>query len=271
MARRRRSFGLALGGGAARGIAHIGVLKALGELGLRADHVAGTSAGSIVGALYAGGYSSGDIAEIVRTVDWNDLVQPCLPRLGLVRADKLERRVDELLGGRSFDELDVPFAAVAVDLVSGTEVVLREGNVAAAVRASCSIPGIFEPVVVGSRVLVDGGVLNDVPADVALSMGADCVLAVDLNSDMLSPRVPESVFQVIIASFAVLARARHQQALQEPGVITVAPSLSEYPHHNMKPVDQLIDAGFVATTAVLPRLAKKLHRPSLSVPEQTIH
>ncbi len=271
MARRRRSFGLALGGGAARGIAHLGVLKALEERGLRADLVAGTSAGSIVGALYAGGHSYSDVAEIVRTVDWNDLVQPCLPRLGLVRADKLERRVDELLGGRSFDELDIPFAAVAVDLVSGTEVVISDGNVAAAVRASCSIPGIFEPVVDGSRVLVDGGVLNDVPADVALSMGADCVLAVDLNSDMLSPRVPESVFQVIIASFSVLARARHQQALDDPRVITVTPRLAEYPYHNMKPVDELIEAGLVATAAEIHRLMKKLRRPALSGPAPTVH
>lgn len=179
--RRGRSFGLALGGGGARGIAHLGVLKVLDETGLRPDFITGTSAGSIVGALYAGGYTWETISEVTHAHDWTDMVTPVFPRMGLVRGDRLEKRLTDLLGDRAIEELDVPFKAITVDLESGELFIMDRGPVARAVLASCSIPGIFEPLEHEGRLLVDGGVLNNLPTDVCREMGADVVLGVDLK------------------------------------------------------------------------------------------
>lgn len=260
--RRRRTLGLALGGGAARGLAHLGVIKALEEAGVEADVVCGTSAGSIVGALYAGGYSWETIVEVTRALDWGDFVQPVFPKMGLVRADKLEEHLTELLGDRTIQELEIPFKAVTVDLVHGEQFVIDSGPVARAVRASCSIPGIFEPVEMDDRVLVDGGVLNDVPVDVCLEMGADYVLAVDLNADIVQGRKPENIFNVIVYSFAVLARGcRHNhQAQNGRNVRVVAPDLADFNYYNLKRLDELLTRGESAMREAMPSFLGTLRK-----------
>ncbi|MFW5850281.1 MAG: patatin-like phospholipase family protein [Spirochaetota bacterium] len=258
----RGTLGLALGGGAARGLAHLGVLKALDEAGLRADYVCGTSAGSIVAALYAGGYSWEEIAEVTRALDWGDFIQPVFPKLGLVRAERLERRLEDLLGDRRIEDLGIPFRAVTVDLVSAGQYVIDSGPVARAVRASCSIPGIFEPVELDGRVLVDGGVLNDVPADVCLEMGADYVIAVDLNSDIVQNRKPENLFNVIMFSFAVMVRGNRMSPTRQNtrNVKLIAPNLSDFNYHNLKRIDELMQRGEDAMRSALPDLMRTLKR-----------
>ena len=259
LGKRNRSFGLALGGGAARGIAHLGVLKVLGETGLKADYVVGTSAGSIVGALYAGGYSWETIADVTRALDWGDIVQPVFPRMGLVRADRLENRLVDLLGDRTIEELDIPFKATAVDLGRGELHVMDSGPIAPAVRASCSIPGIFEPVEHDGRLLVDGGVLNDVPLDICHDMGADVVLAVDLNSDMVREKTPENIFNVIIASFMIMVRTcRHKETGKD--TIVIRPDLAGFNYYNLKRSDELIQRGEAATREVVGQLLKRVRR-----------
>jgi NTE family protein len=265
MVRKRRTLGLALGGGAARGLAHLGVLKVLEEAGLRADYVCGTSAGSIVGALYAGGYSWDEIVEVTRTLDWADMVKPVFPKMGLVRADRLEKRLDALLGDRTIEQLDVPFRAVAVDLVQGEQYVFDSGPVARAVRASSSIPGIFEPVEYEGRMLVDGGVLNDVPIDVCQAMGADFVLAVDLNSDVVQGKAPENIFNVLLYSFAVMARqCRHIHAKgASRNVRIIAPELADFNYYNLKRLDELIHRGETAMTEAMPETIRMLMKHSV--------
>lgn len=155
--RRPKCVGLALSGGAVRGAAHVGVLEVLEEAGIRPDVVAGTSAGSLVGALYCAGVPLGDIKAEALELKWSKIGKVTRPRLGWFDISRLEERLNEQIGRRTFAELATPFAAVTADILAGEVVVLREGSVAAAVRASCSLPGIFTPTVQGERLLVDGG------------------------------------------------------------------------------------------------------------------
>ncbi len=257
-----RKLGLALGGGAARGLAHLGVLKVLEEAGVRPDVVCGTSAGSIVGALYAGGYSWDTIADVTRSLDWPDFVKPVFPKMGLVRADGLEKRLVELLGERTIEELEIPFRAVTVDLIRGEQYIIGSGPIAHAVRASSSIPGIFEPVQDGERVLVDGGVLNDVPFDVCRDMGADLVIAVDLNGDIVQGKHPENIFNVLMFSFAVMARGcRTNHGLENSRHLRVVrPNLSDFNYYNLKRIDELIGRGEDAMRAMMPDLLNTMSK-----------
>ncbi len=262
MVRARRSLGLALGGGAARGLAHLGVLKVLDEAGVRADFVCGTSAGSIVGALYAGGYTWDEIEEVTRSLDWGDFVQPVFPKLGLVRADRLEKRLESMLGDRTIEQLDIPFRAVTVDIVNGEQVIFDSGSVARAVRASCSIPGLFEPVRLDGRVLVDGGVLNDVPIDVCEEMGADFVIAVDLNSDTIQGKAPENLLNVMLYSFAVMARnCRGTHKFKESkSVRVITPHLGDFNYYNLKRIDELMQRGESAMREAMPEIMSTLKK-----------
>lgn len=257
-----RKLGLALGGGAARGLAHLGVLKVLEEAGVRPDFVSGTSAGSIVGALYAGGYSWETIADVTRSLDWPDFIQPVFPKMGLVRAERLEERLVELLGERTIEELEIPFRAVTVDLIRGEQYIIGSGPISHAVRASCSIPGIFEPVRDDGRVLVDGGVLNDVPFDVCHDMGADFVIAVDLNNDIVQGKEPENIFNVLMFSFAVMARGcRTNHGLENSrNLRVVQPNLSDFSYYNLKRIDELIGRGEDAMREMMPELLSTMKK-----------
>jgi NTE family protein len=177
-----KRLGLALGSGAALGLAHIGVLKALSEEGIAIDCVAGSSAGSFVGAVFCAGRSWREIRDRARSIDWSNFASFTVPRRGAMRLDRMEKFLEEDLGIGLFSDLAIPFAAVATDLQSGQAVIFDSGPVAHAVRASCSVPGVFEPVYESGKVLVDGALVNDVPADVARRLGAEIVVAVNLNS-----------------------------------------------------------------------------------------
>ncbi len=159
----RKRVGLALGGGGARGMAHVGVIRVLEREGIPIDCIAGTSAGSLAGAAYAGGIRGHDLVELALRLRWRDIVRPVWPRQGFVSFARLEDFVAELLGDPEFADLEIPYAAMAADLATGEQVVLKEGRVAPAVQASCSVPGIATPVAIDGRLLADGGVVNNLP------------------------------------------------------------------------------------------------------------
>lgn len=188
--RQKPCIGLALGSGSARGWAHLGVIRALEEAGVRLDIVCGTSIGALVGAAYAGGNL--DLLEEwvlkLKVTDVLGFLDVTL-RSGLVKLDRLERHVRQLFEDRPIEQLPIPFAAIATALDSGREIWLRNGSTFDAVRASIAVPGLFTPVLRDGMVLVDGGLINPVPVSLARAMGADIVIAVDLGTDILGRRL----------------------------------------------------------------------------------
>ena len=188
---RRPRIGLALGSGSARGLAHIGVLRALKEANIEVDLVAGTSMGAVIGAVFASGKIDGLSARL-RNLDWPGIVallDPVFPRSGLIDGQRVAEFVRTHVPSAGIEDLLLPFAAVATDLMTGEEVVATTGDLTEAVRASIAVPGIVTPVRSNGRILVDGGLVNPVPVSVARAMGADLVIAVDLNHDIVTGRL----------------------------------------------------------------------------------
>ncbi len=179
--KRPPTIGLALGSGAARGMAHIGVLKVLEQEGIKVDFISGTSFGAFIGALYAAGVPIRQMEEVAGNVDWQQmakLLDPTIPTSGLIDGKKLTRFMAELLPVKTFEDLVIPLGVVATDIETGEAVTIRRGNLLEALRAAVSFPGIFTPVTFGDRFLVDGGLLNPVPVDVAHDLGAEMVIGV---------------------------------------------------------------------------------------------
>lgn len=183
----RPRIGIALGSGAARGYAHIGVIKALHEANIPIDIVAGTSMGAVVGAAYATGYPIEELVDMALQMRWRqllNLVDPALPRQGVIAGNKVERFFEILTKGKEFDQLEKPLIVVATDIISGEEVRINRGLVAKALRASIAIPGLFSPVKSEQRLLVDGSLIASVPILAAIEAGAEIVIAVDVSSNI---------------------------------------------------------------------------------------
>lgn len=183
----RAKVGLALGGGVVRGFAHLGVISVLEEAGIPIDLISGSSAGSLVGALYCYGLSTREALDQARHLNWLKLISLTFPSQGIFSFNKLERWLDNLIGPIDFADLAKPFAAVATDLNTGERIILNEGKLSPAVRASCSIPGFFEPREINGRVLGDGSLVDSIPVESARMLGADYVIGVDI----LTPTVRE--------------------------------------------------------------------------------
>lgn len=185
---KQKQLGLALGGGIVRGLAHLGVLSVLEQEGIPINFIAGTSAGSIVGALYAAGLTIAQIKDFGMKVHWWNFASPVWPARGWVSFDPLERWLVHTLGDLTFGDLKTPFAAVAVDLNTGDPVVLDKGRLAPAVRASCSVPGFVTPLEMDDMLLGDGSLADTVPVDVLQNMGADYTIGVDIFTSSIRPR-----------------------------------------------------------------------------------
>jgi predicted acylesterase/phospholipase RssA len=175
-------IGLALGGGSARGLAHIGVLKVLHKHKIYPDYIAGTSIGAVIGALYAAGHSPDEIEEIAKTTKWKKMVDFTVPKAGLIEGRMIENKIRTLVSNKDFSDLSIPLNVVSYNLDKHEKAVMSEGNVAKAVRASMSVPGIFAPLKIGADRFIDGGVTDPTPFNVVRHMGADVVIAVDLFS-----------------------------------------------------------------------------------------
>ncbi|HEX8071910.1 MAG TPA: patatin-like phospholipase family protein [Pyrinomonadaceae bacterium] len=258
----RPRVGLALSGGAARGAAHVGVLRALLAQGIPIDCVAGTSAGALVGGAFAAGVPIADLAAHARTMRWRDFGKMTFSRLGVQSNARMEEYVRARFPRTRFEELPIPFAAVATDLHTGAAVVLKEGDVAFAVRASCAIPGWYVPVVdERGRQLVDGGLVANIPVAAARALGADIVVAVDVNQEgakFMGP--PLSAIGVLLQSFIVVQRAASAHQLREAEVV-IAPPVGHIRWDEMTRADELIAAGEEAAAAAVEQLRGLLAPP----------
>jgi len=243
----RPSIGLALSGGAARGLAHVGVLRALIENKIPIDCVAGTSAGSIVGGAFAAGMSIDEIEALGRGLRWRDIGRVTMSRLGVQSNDRLEHFVRDRLPKSRFEDLLIPFAAVATDLNTGAAVVMRDqGDVAFAIRASCAIPGWYVPVTdQEGRQLVDGGLVAVVPATVARSLGADIVIAVDVNSSGATFLSSQSVIGVVLQSMLVVQKTASHYQLDSSDFV-IKPRVGHIRWDEMGRAPELIAAGYEA-------------------------
>jgi NTE family protein len=192
-----------LGAGAAKGFAHIGVLKVLESNKIPVHMIVGTSAGSFVGSLYAYGFSAFELQKLSFELQKDDIVDLTLPDNGFIKGEKLETYINYMLRNTPIEKLRIPFYVVATDIQSGKEVIFGSGNTGSAVRASCSIPGIFVPPVISQRMYVDGGVVSPVAVDAARKMGADIVIAVDISSDVGSS-LPNGTIETILQSINIM-------------------------------------------------------------------
>ena len=196
--KRGKKLGLALGGGSARGLAHIGILKVLHKHKIYPDYIAGTSMGAVIGALYCSDYLPKKIEEIATTTDWKKIVDFKIPKSGFIEGDLVERKIKRLIDNKDFSDLSVPLRVIAYNIDKHEKAVFSEGNVSKAIRASISIPGVFAPTKIGKYNYIDGGVIDPTPFEVVKEMGADVVIAVDLFSKTMkrveAPVAKESTF-----------------------------------------------------------------------------
>ena len=249
-------IGLALGGGAARGFAHIGVIQVLEEAGIPIDLVAGTSAGSLVAALYAAGRNGAMLARVALAMDESAITDWAFPGRGLIRGEALARYVRDQTGGKLIEQLPMPLGIVATDLDNGQAVLFQRGDVGAAVRASSAVPAIFQPVRIGTREYVDGGLVSPVPVRFARQMGADLVIAVDISSPP-DGNATSDPFKLLLQTFAIMGRSINQFELKDADVV-VRPRLTGMSSADFTARQRAIDAGREAATAALPALRRRL-------------
>jgi len=266
---KRPRIGLALSGGAARGIAHVGVLRALVEQEIPIDCIAGTSAGSLVGGAMASGLPLSEIEAIGRTLRWRDVGRMTMSRMGVQSNERLEHYLRARLPVTRFEELPIPFAAVATDLQSGTAVIMRdEGNLPFAIRASCAIPGWYVPVTdEHGRQLVDGGLIANIPSAVARSLGADIVIAVDVNAEgakFLGPSL--SIISVMVQSMLLVQRTAALHQLAEADLI-IRPLVGHIRWDEMSRAEELIAAGYDAAIASVPEIKASIEAAVKSSPK----
>jgi NTE family protein len=284
--------GLVLSGGAARGLAHIGVLKALEEQGVQIDAIAGTSMGAVIGGLYAAGYSVDELEKLALELDWQQVLSDDPPRedipfrrkqddrdflvkrklsfrddgslglpLGVIQGQNLALLLERLLVHasdiRDFDRLPIPFRAVATDIANDKKVIFRSGHLPQAIRASMSIPAVFAPVEIDGRLLVDGGMVDNVPMDVARDMGVDRLIVVDIGTPLLPREQLLTVVDVLNQSITMMTRrnSEAQLATLRPEDLLVQPMLAAFGSTDFGRAEQLIDAGYRAADALGGRLA----------------
>ncbi|GAA4800616.1 patatin-like phospholipase family protein [Lysobacter hankyongensis] len=249
-------IGLALGGGAAKGFAHIGVIKMLEANGFKPEVVSGTSAGSVVGALYASGMDVFQLQEHAVSLDEARIRDVALFNGGLVRGQKLQDYVNEMVGNRPFEKMKKPFAAVSTRLETGERTVFNRGNVGQAVRASCSIPGVFEPVKIGDGYYIDGGVVSPVPVDAARQLGADFVIAVDISTKTTG-KTPESMLGVVNQSITIMGQKLGEQELARADIV-IRPRVNDVGPADFERRNAVILEGEKAALAALPQIRAKL-------------
>ncbi|HBS78685.1 MAG TPA: hypothetical protein DD989_08640 [Pseudomonas sp.] len=284
--------GLVLSGGAARGLAHIGVLKALEEQGVQVDAIAGTSMGAVIGGLYAAGYSVDELEKLALELDWQQVLSDDPPRedipfrrkqddrdflvkrklsfrddgslglpLGVIQGQNLSLLLERLLvhasDTRDFDRLPIPFRAVATDIANDKKVIFRSGHLPQAIRASMSIPAVFAPVELDGRLLVDGGMVDNIPMDVARDMGVDRLIVVDIGTPLLPREQLLTVVDVLNQSTTMMTRrnSEAQLATLRPEDLLVQPMLAGFGATDFARAEQLIDAGYRAADALGARLA----------------
>ena len=247
---------LVLGAGAAKGFAHVGVLKVLEANHIPVHMVVGTSVGSLVGSLYAYGYPAYDLQKIAMGLERGELVDLTVPDNGFVKGELLEAYVNRMIRGTTIENLRIPFYAVATDIGSGQEMVFGKGNTGMAVRASCSIPGVFQPVRIGDRTYVDGGVVSPVAVDAARRLGADVVIAVAISGGV-SGVLPETTLDTIFQSVNVMYAKIAENQLSRADVV-IHPKVGYIASGDFTKRHEAILEGETAAQAALPKILQLL-------------
>jgi NTE family protein len=256
---RRPVVGVALGGGVARGMAHVGVLRELEKNNIPIDLIAGTSAGALAGACYATGMNPDQIEALACAMTWSDLGRVTVSRLGFYNSERTETFLKKVLPVTRFDQTRMPLGVVATDLQAGKMVVFTEGDIPLAVRASCAIPCYFIPVMVNGRMMVDGGVVGHLPASVARSMGADIVIAVDVNSEGRPIPPPTNIFTIMSQSLSIMGRSSVTYLYQDADLI-IRPRVGDFSTDDLSKAPELIKAGEEAARRTMPAIKRLLLR-----------
>ncbi|MFG6415410.1 patatin-like phospholipase family protein [Roseateles sp. DC23W] len=249
-------LGLALGGGAARGFAHIGVIQVLEENGIKVDLVAGTSAGSLLAALYASGKGGKELQALAEGMDEGAITDWSFPLRGLIRGEALARYVRDKTGGKGIEQMVLPLGIVATDLSDGSATLFRSGDTGTAVRASSAVPAVFQPVKIGQREYVDGGLVSPVPVRFAREMGAQFIVAVDITSPPASDPLNDA-FRMLLQTFAIMGRSINSFELRDADVV-IRPRLEGIGSADFTARRRAIQAGREAAQAVLPLLKQRI-------------
>lgn len=257
---KRPTIGLALGGGFARGLAHIGILKVLDENHIPIDYIAGTSVGSVIGAAYCSGISPDELQEIGRLVRFKDFARWTLSRLGFVSNDRMALFLEKFLKAKTFEDLRIPLAVTATDFASGEAVVFRSGPLIDAVRASCAYPGMFLPVEINGRLYVDGMLAHAVPTVPLKQIGAERVIAVYLSANWVNLKGPRHFFDVIGQCFSI-AQQRMCELWQPAADLILQPDVRAFSYDAFEHAPDLISAGEKAAQEILPILRAWIGEP----------
>ena len=247
-------LGLALGGGAARGFAHIGVIQVLEENGIKPDLVVGTSAGSLVAAFYASGKTGAQLQWLADTMDESQLTDWTIPFMsrGMLRGEALGRYVNSQLNGAKIEDLKMPLGIVATDLQTGDGILFRRGDISTAVRASSAVPSVFEPVRIGTKDYVDGGLVSPVPVRYVRQMGADIVIAVDISSRPEDAKTND-MLKVLLQTFSIMGKSISQLEMAQAEVV-VRPAMPDVGSAEFSARKKSIEAGRAAMKLALPAL-----------------
>lgn len=249
---------LVLGAGASRGFAHIGVLKILEANRVPIHLIVGTSAGSLVGSMYAYGFNAFQLQSLSFPVEKGDIIDLTVPDNGFIKGEKLEAYVNHMLKDTPIEKLRTRFYAVAADIQTGEEIVFASGNTGTAVRASCSIPGIFQPVRIGSRIYVDGGIVSPVAVDAARKMGADLIIAVDISMGVESPP-PKTIMETIMQSVVIMYSKISQNQLGRADVV-IRPQVSHIGSTDFSKRHEAVLEGEKAALEAMPQVKAALDR-----------
>jgi NTE family protein len=262
VAKRAPVVGLALGGGAARGFAHIGVIQVLEEAGIHPNLVVGTSAGSLVAALYASGKNGAQLTQVAQTMDEAAIADWTLQIFsrGALRGEALGRYVNSQVGGRLIESMPMPLGIVATDLHSGQGVLFQRGNTGMAVRASSAVPAVFQPVKIAEREYVDGGLVSPVPVLYARQMGAELVIAVDISSPPEGNAAADTL-DILMQTFTIMSKSINRYELRDADVV-VRPALPGVSSADFSSRKRSIEAGRQAMLQALPQLRAALELKS---------
>jgi NTE family protein len=265
---RKVKIGLALGGGAARGFAHIGVIKALEAQGIVPDFVVGTSAGSVVGAMYAYGYSGFALQKMALEMDEASISDWALPFFskspGVLKGEALQAYVNKTVHNQPIEKLKIPFGAVATDLNTGQPILFRRGNTGMAVRASSAVPSVFQPVSISGHTYVDGGLVAPVPVRFAKEMGAEFIIAVNISS-ATEAQATASSLDVLMQTFTIMGQRLNQHELKDADVV-ITPALGAMGSADFNGRNLAVLAGEQAAASAMQQLKAKLRTKQLSPP-----
>ncbi len=255
---RKVKIGIAFGGGGARGFTHIGAIKAFDEFGLKFDYIAGTSAGSVIGAAYAAGKSWQEIYETAKKLKAKDIRTNHIPLMPS-KTDGIEKMMTDFFGDINIEDLKTPFSAVAVDIKSTKQVCISHGNLAKAVAGSCCVPGVFVPVEFGGMLLCDGGLQNTIPADIPRHFGCDYVVCVDCNKSRTYGTESSKLFDVLSCSIRILMKSNAVKGYVNSDVV-IAPETKQFRATKTDGLDEMVEEGYRATIDLMPEIMQLFNR-----------